>query len=84
MPAIDRSLSDCRYWWAITLLLTAELTNHIHPHSNGEIVFVIVLQLMGAIVFGFIIGTVGTILVSTHAHHFHRSVIELVDLGLGL
>ena len=32
----DRYLAT--YWWAITLLLTAELTNHIHPHSNGEIV----------------------------------------------
>jgi hypothetical protein len=58
----DRYLAT--YWWSITLLLTAELTNHIDPHSNGEIVFVIVLQLMGAIVFGFIIGTVGTILMS--------------------
>ena len=52
------------YWWSLTLLLTAELSNHIVPYTNGEIIFVILLQLMGAIVFGFIIGTVGTILMS--------------------
>ena len=45
-------------------LQTAELSNHIQPYTNGEIIFVIMLQLMGAIVFGFIIGTVGTILMS--------------------
>lgn len=33
-------------------------------YSSPEILFVIMLQLMGAIVFGFIIGTVGTILMS--------------------
>ena len=52
------------YWWSLTLLLTAELSNNIIPFTNGEIIFVILLQLMGAIVFGFIIGTVGTILMS--------------------
>ena len=48
----------------MTLLLTAELSNNIMPFTNGETIFVILLQLMGAIVFGFIIGTVGTILMS--------------------
>jgi CRP-like cAMP-binding protein len=45
-------------------LQTAELSNNIQPTNNGEIIFVMLLQLIGAIVFGFIIGTVGTILMS--------------------
>lgn len=49
---------------AYTGVQTAEMSNNIQPHSTGEILFVIMLQLMGAIVFGFIIGTVGTILMS--------------------
>lgn len=47
-----------------TDIQTAEMSNNIQPYRSGEIMFVILLQLMGAIVFGFIIGTVGTILMS--------------------
>lgn len=53
------------FWFALSMLMGSEMFADIQPRTTVEIVFTLILQLIGAIVFGMVIGTVGTLLMSS-------------------
>eukprot|EP01043_Picozoa_sp_COSAG02_P063986 COSAG02_NODE_9222_length_2285_cov_1.546661_2_plen_281_part_01 len=53
------------FWWAISILIGSEMFSDIRPRNNVEVGFTLGVQLIGAIVFGVVIGTVGTLLLSS-------------------
>lgn len=53
------------FWWTISILIGSEVFSDINPHTDREVIFTLVLQLVGAIVFSLVIGTVGTLLMSS-------------------
>jgi hypothetical protein len=53
------------FWWSLSILLGSELISDVQPRTDGEVVFTIFAQIIGAVLFGMIIGTVGTLLMSS-------------------
>eukprot|EP01043_Picozoa_sp_COSAG02_P035479 COSAG02_NODE_2543_length_8570_cov_24.762956_11_plen_556_part_00 len=64
---LPRKLIDVFHALLLVLvhLLGSTMFSDIAPRATGEIIFTLVLQMIGAIVFGMIIGTVGTLLMSS-------------------
>ena len=66
VPGVSKALQYLHtFWWAISILMGSEMFSDIQPRTNAEVVFTLILQLIGAIVFGVVIGTVGTLLMSS-------------------